>query len=110
MAGGESKDHRAALQIKALSDPSQADQRKKHKRRCESSYFKKPAAGGHADRRFHENCRRGGHSDSAPRFAQDRPRAQKTDALYDVGGYARASSVAKHACDFAGQNREKRGG
>src|ERR1041384_6790302 len=108
MACGEPKHHWAALQVEALRGPSQTNQPKKHQGRCERGNLIQPAAGSHADRRLHENCRSGRHANPATSFAQNCSRAQKTNSLNDIGGDAGAPRIPEQARDFAGKDREER--
>src|SRR5260370_7996866 len=84
MAGSDPEYHHPALQIVALGDPAYTDQAEKHEARGISSHGVEPSASGHADGGFHENGRRSGHPHNAARFAQNRARAQKSDALDNV--------------------------
>ncbi len=101
MAGSDPEYHHPALQIVALGDPAYTDQAEKHEARGISSHGVEPSASGHADGGFHENGRRSGHPHNAARFAQNRARAQKSDALDNVRSDSRASCIAKAVCDFA---------
>src|SRR6266702_5220640 len=101
MAGSDPEYHHPALQIIARGGPAYTDQAEKREARGISSHGVEPSASGHADGGFHENGRRSGHAHNAARLAQNCARAQKTNALDNVGSDSRASRIAKAVCDFA---------
>ena len=110
LTGSEAEQNHVGLEVKPLSGPAEDDECEEHNAGGRARNAIKSAASRHADGRFDEN--RGGrsHSDHADFVFDNRPCAQETDALDDVGGDARRASVTPHLRQLLGKNRKESGG
>src|SRR5260370_6401217 len=108
MSGGNPESHDRWLQIGPSRDPAQHDQAEQNQPRRKSCHRVESTAYCHADGRFGEDGRSGCEPNQASRFAQNRARTQKSNALHEIGSDARGGSVAKETRQLERQNREER--
>src|SRR5258708_3718154 len=104
---GDSEEHVAALQFQHVFEINESGQCKEHDRGSDARNAIQSATSAHADGSLGENCRSSGHTDHAAAFAENDSRAEKSDALYDVGGDSRGAGVAGGFGNFRGKNCEE---